>query len=101
MNATVRSFFLGMIKIHILHHAAEKPVFGLWLKHELEQHGYDISPGTLYPIFHSLEEDGQLKSRSRVVKGKVRKYYKATAKGKSTLKEASVKARELLDELTS
>ncbi len=101
MNSTVRSFLLGVIKIHILHHAAQEPVFGLWLKNELERHGYDISPGTLYPIFHSLEKDGQLKSRARVVEGKVRKYYSATTKGRSTLKEANRKIRELLEELVS
>ncbi len=101
MNSTVRSLFLGIIKIHILHHAAQEPVFGLWLKTELERHGYDISPGTLYPIFHSLEKGGQLKSQSRVVNGKVRKYYSATAKGRSTLREANRKVRELLEELVS
>ncbi len=101
MNSTVRSFFLGIIKIHILHHATQEPVFGLWLKDELERHGYTISPGTLYPIFHSLEQDRQLKSSKKVVNGKVRKYYSATTKGRSTLKEARAKVQELLDELMS
>jgi PadR family transcriptional regulator len=101
MNSTVRSFFLGIVQIHILHHAAQEPVFGLWLKNELERHGYKISPGTLYPVFHSLEKDGQLKSRAKVVNGKVRKYYSATAKGRATLMEARTRIRELLDELMS
>jgi len=47
-------FFLGFIKIHILHHAAEQPVYGLWLIEELGHHGYRLSPGTLYPLLHSL-----------------------------------------------
>ncbi len=99
MNSTVRSFLLGIIKIHILHHAAQEPVFGLWVKNELGRHGYEVSPGTLYPIFHSLEKDGQLKSRTRVVNGKTRKYYSATARGRLTLRNATIKVRELLDEL--
>ncbi len=99
MNSTVRSLFLGIIKIHILHHATQEPVFGLWLIEELRRHGYDISPGTLYPIFHSLEKDGLLKSYEEVVNGKVRKYYRATAKGRSTLKDAKVKVQELLNEM--
>ena len=99
MNSTVRSQFLGMIKIHILHHASIEPVFGLWLMEELSRHGYVISPGTLYPIFHSLEKDGLLKSQEKVVNGKVRKYYRATAKGRSTLTEAKMKVQELMNEV--
>ncbi len=99
MNSTVRSLFLGIIKIHILHHAAQAPVFGLWVIDELGRHGYNISPGTLYPIFHSLENDGLLNSHEQVVKGKVRKYYRATPKGKKTLKEAKRKVQELLEEM--
>ncbi len=99
MGSMIRSFFLGFIKIHILHHAAKEPVYGLWLIEELGRHGYDISPGTLYPIFHSLEEDGLLKSEGRVVDGKVRRYYRTTAKGKKTLLEAKEKVRELLNEI--
>jgi PadR family transcriptional regulator PadR len=99
MGSMIRSFFLGFIKIHILHHAAKEPVYGLWFIEELERHGYDISPGTLYPIFHSLEEDGLLKSEGQVVEGKVRKYYATTAKGKKTLQEAKDKVQELLNEI--
>ncbi len=99
MNPTLRRFFLGFIKIHLLHHASREPVFGLWLIDELARHGYDISPGTLYPIFHSLERDGLLKSRKEVVKGKIRKYYRTTPKGNRTLKETHVKVLELLEEL--
>ena len=31
-----------------LHHAAKEPVFGLWLIEELGEHGYKLSPGTLW-----------------------------------------------------
>ena len=99
MNSTVRSLFLGFIKIHVLHHAAQEPVFGLWLIEELGRHGHKISPGTLYPIFHSLEDDGLLKSKEEVVNGRVRKYYRTTVKGKGTLEEAKAKVQELLNEM--
>jgi PadR family transcriptional regulator, regulatory protein PadR len=101
VNSTVRSLFLGIIKIHILHHAVQEPVFGLWIIDELGKHGYDISPGTLYPIFHSLEREGLLKSQEKVVNGKVRRYYRATAKGRSTLMDARVKVQELFKELVN
>ena len=96
----IRDFFLGFIKIHILYHAAQEPIYGLDFIHELETHGYQISPGTLYPIFHKLEKQGYLTSEKQVVEGKVRKYYTATQQGKNALIEAYSKARELLDEIS-
>lgn len=94
-----RDFFLGFIKLHVLHHAANEPVFGLDLIRELARHGYPLSPGTLYPLLHQLEERGYLRSRQEVVAGKVRKYYSATRAGERALAEAYEKARELLDEI--
>lgn len=59
----LRGLFLGFIRIHILFHAAEAPVFGVALMAELGRHGYQIGPGTLYPILHKLARDGQLSRR--------------------------------------
>jgi DNA-binding PadR family transcriptional regulator len=94
-----RDFFLGFIKIHILHHAAHKPVFGLALIRELARHGYDLSPGTLYPVLHGLERAGYLQREVRVVQGKVRKYYRTTPHGKQALEEARAKIHELVTEV--
>lgn len=95
----LRDFFLGFIKIHILHHAAQEPIYGLALIEELRRHGYDLSPGTLYPILHSLEAAGYLARRDRVVGGKVRKYYTITGDGQAALAEARSKIAELVDEV--
>lgn len=66
---------------------------------ELERHGYRLSPGTMYPILHGLEERGYLSSTKEVVSGKMRKYYRITILGEQALKEAKERAHELLDEL--
>lgn len=95
----LRQFFLGFIKIHILHHAAEKPIYGLWIIEELGRHGYQLSPGTLYPILHALEADGLLRSREQLVEGKIRKYYEITAQGKKALTEVKKKMKELVEEV--
>ncbi|MEK4027168.1 MULTISPECIES: PadR family transcriptional regulator [Bacillaceae] len=95
----LRKLFLGFIHIHILHHAKEHPVFGAWMVEELREHGYTISPGTLYPILHSMERDGLLTREDRLVEGKIRKYYTTSAKGLTTLKEARKKAYELFKEI--
>lgn len=99
MDSMVRNFFLGFIKIHILHHATKEPIYGLWFIEELKRHGYDISPGTMYPIFHSLKEAGLLRSNELIADGKIRKYYQTTSKGQKTLQQAKEKARELFNEI--
>jgi PadR family transcriptional regulator, regulatory protein PadR len=98
-NTIARDIFLAFVRVHILHHAAKAPVFGLEMIEELGSHGYTMSPGTLYPILHNLENLGLLAARDEVVAGKVRKYYKATAKGRRTLAELREKIRELVDEV--
>ena len=95
----VREFFLGFIKIHILHHAAEEPVYGLALIVELRRHGYELSPGTLYPVLHQLEKSGYLRRLSRVVDGKVRKYYTLSRRGGQALSDARAKIGELVGEV--
>ncbi|MBN2008013.1 helix-turn-helix transcriptional regulator [candidate division KSB1 bacterium] len=98
-NQTFRDFFLGFIKIHILYHAAKEPIYGQEFANELNRHGYKISFGTLYPIFHRLEQKGLLIAENKNVKGKVRKYYFITEKGNEILTEARLKAKDLVDEL--
>ncbi|MED1303842.1 PadR family transcriptional regulator [[Bacillus thuringiensis] serovar konkukian] len=95
----LRKLFLGFIQIHILHHAKEHPIFGAWMLEELREHGYTISPGTLYPILHAMESDGLLNKEDRNVAGKIRKYYSATEKGQDVLVEARKKAYELFKEI--
>ncbi len=92
-------FLLGFIKIHVLHHAAKEPVYGLALIRELQRHGYDLSPGTLYPILHGLEAAGYLRHEERLVNGRIRKYYAATARGQYALEQARPAIRELVEEV--
>ncbi|NPC94601.1 helix-turn-helix transcriptional regulator [Bacillus sp. WMMC1349] len=95
----VRKLFLGFIQIHILHHANQHPIFGLWMLEELKEHGYNVSAGTLYPIFHSMESNGLLQKEEQKVDGKIRKYYTTTEKGVNILEEARIKAYELFKEI--
>jgi PadR family transcriptional regulator PadR len=95
----LREFFLGFVKIHILHHAAQEPVYGTALIAELRRHGYELSPGTLYPVLHALEQAGYLAREHRTVGGKVRKYYAATQTGHDALNEACLQIRELVAEV--
>lgn len=94
-----RKIFLAFVQIHILHHASKEPFFGLWMIEELQNHGYSLSAGTLYPILHQMEADGLLERDERVIEGKVRKYYSITKKGEIVLEEAKQKSRELYHEI--
>ncbi|MFP4697218.1 MAG: PadR family transcriptional regulator [Eubacteriales bacterium] len=99
MHEILRKFFLGFIQIHILHHAKEEPFYGSWMIKELTNHGYNMSPGTLYPILHTLESKGLLEKEERLVNGKIRKYYNITNLGNKVLQEAQKKAYELFKEI--
>ena len=95
----LREFFLGFIRVHILFHADEAPVYGVALMTELGRHGYSIGPGTLYPILHTLEGQGFLRPEKDVVDGKVRKYYRTTPSGRRILARAQAQLRELVGEV--
>ena len=88
-------------RIHILYHAGQSPVYGLWLMEELARHGYDLSPGTLYPILHRMEGDGLLTAEKRLVGGRWRTYYHLTPAGRATLDQVRARLRELTDEVLS
>jgi PadR family transcriptional regulator, regulatory protein PadR len=95
----LRDLFMGFIRVHILHHASKESIYGAEFHKELQHHGYNISFGTLYPIFHKMETEGLLKMEKILVGGKYRKYYSITESGKLMLSEAVLKVAELSAEL--
>ena len=94
-----REIFYGLIRIHVLVHASDEPIFGLAMKEELEHHGYRIGPGTLYPLLHGLERSGLLTSRIDKVDGGRRRVYRITPAGRRALEKAKEKVDELHHEL--
>ena len=97
----LKDFFLGFVKIHILYHASKAPIYGVEMLEELARHGYRLSPGTVYPTLHRLARDGYLLRQTRIVDGKVRKYYTITDQGLAALDEARGKIKELVDEVVN
>jgi DNA-binding PadR family transcriptional regulator len=94
-----RDLYSGLIRLHVLHHAAKEPIFGLGMMEELARHGYRISPGSLYPLMHGLEKKGYLRATLQRSGKSLRKVYRATPQGKAALKAAKSKVRELFREL--
>lgn len=91
--------YAGLVRLHILHHAGEEPIFGVGIMEELRRHGYRLSPGTLYPMLHTMEQSGYLRAKPRAVNGKIRRTYVITAKGRRSLGAAKNKVKELFGEL--
>ena len=89
-----REFLLAFWKIHILHHADEHGVYGQWMLEELQEHGYRLSPGTLYPILSRMARRGWLRS-AEPKRSKAARMYRLTPQGHDVLN----RLRESLDEL--
>jgi PadR family transcriptional regulator, regulatory protein PadR len=94
-----REFVSGFIRLHILHHAAREPLVGFWMIEELRRHGYEMSPGTIYPLLHSLQKKGYLSVEVRREGRRSWREYSATKEGKRVLNSAKLKLRELFHEL--
>ena len=92
-------FSIAFIRIHILYHASQGPIFGLAIIEELGRHGYRISPGTLYPLLHRMEKEGFMRSKRVKSDGRIRRMYRITSKGLHALEEAKRKVRELFREI--
>lgn len=94
-----KGLYAGLIRLHVLHHAAARPIFGQWMIDELARHGYRLSPGTMYPVLHGLEQKGYLRSTDRVNAGHHRRVYRITPAGRRALRAARSKVHELFGEL--
>ena len=94
-----QELYIGLVRLHVLHHAAQEPIFGLGIIEELGRHGYRLGPGTIYPLLHSMERRGWLRRESEIVEGRKRKVYEATAEGRKALALARNRVRELYEEM--
>ncbi len=91
-----REILLSFWKVHVLYHAAEGEVIGNWMLEELRHHGYDVSPGTLYPLLKRMERNGWLTSTADATRGpKAPRSYKITKDGRAVLKIVQKQLREL------
>jgi len=100
-EAIQREILRPLWKVHILYHAQEGPIVAHWMLEELREHGYRVSPGTLYPLLARMKTLGWLKSsnkpgsRSR----KEGSLYRITPSGRRALKEVRAKLGELIREV--
>ena len=94
-----KALYSGLVRLHILHHAGEQPLYGIWIAEELAHHGYKLSAGTLYPILHGLEDKGYLRSHQERNGKSARRVYKITPLGRKALDSARKRVQELFGEM--
>jgi PadR family transcriptional regulator PadR len=100
MKIISREILLSFWKVHILHHASEGPVYGQWMLNELRRHGYDISPGTLYPLLQRMEKHGWLRCEYNPEEGpRARRNYYLTKEGRKVLKTVRGQVEEMYREV--
>lgn len=99
MSSSDKDLYSGLIRLHVLHHAVDRSIYGSWMIEELREHGYEISPGTLYPMLHGLARKGYLKMKQEGPGKRARRLYTITPLGRTALAEAKGKVRELFAEL--
>ena len=95
----LKKFMQGFLQFHILYHAKAEPFYGTWMIAELKEHGYEVSPGTIYPVLHGMEESGLLSRSNQINDGKIRKYYDITELGMTVLYSVKDKIKEFIDEM--
>ena len=88
-----REFARGFVKLYALWRASQGETFGMQIIEEMRELGFRVSPGTLYPILHTLLEERDVTQTNRLVNGKIRKCYRVTTKGRK-------EAEEVIERLT-
>ncbi len=91
-----RDFMRGFVKLYTLWRASKGEVYGMEIMQEMQHLGFNLSPGTLYPSLRALLQEKDVTMENRVVKGKVRKCYRATAKGRKELEEVTTRLSFLI-----
>lgn len=82
--------FKGTLSLLVLDILARAPRHGYGIARLIraESDGVlDFKEGSLYPTLHSMEKQGLIESYEEARKGRVRRYYRLTAAGRSQLLE--------------
>lgn len=94
------NFMNGVPDLLILRLLAENEMYGYELVQAITARtgaAISLGEGVVYPALHALEEEGALKSRRKLVNGRTRVYYIATAKGKRKLSGLTAQWNRIAD----
>jgi len=81
-----RRFVKNFLDLILLQLIESKPMWGyMIIKRTQQRYGIKLRHGALYPLLNALETAGFLQSRKKLVKGRMRKIYEITPKGKQLI----------------
>jgi PadR family transcriptional regulator PadR len=83
-------FMSGVPELLLLRLLNEKEMYGYELVRtikEVTDEAISLGEGVIYPVLHSLEKNGSLKSKRKAVSGRTRVYYSLTKKGRDRLQK--------------
>ena len=88
MAQTNPPFMSGVPELLLLRLLDEREMYGYELVRSIKQVTDDaisLGEGVIYPVLHSLERNGSLRSKRKAVSGRTRVYYSLTKKGRERL----------------
>jgi PadR family transcriptional regulator PadR len=83
-------FMSGVPELLLLRLLNEQEMYGYELVRSIKQvtkEAISLGEGVIYPVLHSLERNGALKSKRKAVGGRTRVYYSVTRKGRDRLEK--------------
>jgi PadR family transcriptional regulator PadR len=104
MAKTNPPFMSGVPELLLLRLLDQQEMYGYELVrsiHRATGEAISIGEGVIYPVLHSLERNGALKSRRKPVGGRTRVYYSLTATGRTRLQQLSDEWRRIQGGITS
>ena len=90
MGQTNPPFMSGVPELLLLQQLAQREMYGYELVRSIRlvtAEAISLGEGVIYPVLHSLERNGSLKSKRKAVNGRTRVYYALTAKGRGRLRK--------------
>ncbi len=91
-------FMSGVPELLLLRLLGEREMYGYELVRAIREATKDaisIGEGVIYPVLHSLERNGALKSKRKAVAGRTRVYYSLTKKGCERLEKLQTDWRRI------
>ncbi len=88
MAQTNPPFMSGVPELLLLRLLQQREMYGYELVKSIRQvtdEAISLGEGVIYPVLHSLERSGSLRSKRKSVGGRTRVYYALTAKGRRRL----------------
>jgi PadR family transcriptional regulator PadR len=80
----------GIPELLLLRLLGEKEMYGYELVRSIRSvtnNAISFGEGVIYPVLHSLQRNGALKSKRKTVGGRTRVYYSLTKKGRGRLEK--------------